>query len=697
MDSLLAAAPGVVIADRYRLEVELGQGSQGTLWRASDQLAAEAPMVLRQLGQDQDQPGLQALWSRLQGVLHPQLPRFGEVISRGGDLWLVREWQGGRSFQDLIEARRERQLVFGAGEVLLLLRQLLPALAVLHGQELVHGDLSPANLLRRDRDGLPVLLDFGLTRAQSSAAAGGTPGYAPPELARGETAQPWMDLYSLGVVALVMLSGEEPAQLLDPGSLAWRWPAGLALDPPLKAALERLISADPSRRFASASQALEAFQQLPMPESTGPVPRADRTVVLVPTALEPSPPDPPTLPAQASSPQAPQPQPLELPRLEPDPQAPPPPQPPRLPPRTRQQDKEEAVEGRLWPLVVALVLSAVVGISLGWWLLGRSKAPASSPTEASLQLPASLPPAEVDQRQQLLNRLRALQVNRGWFLKLVDASLLAQYPERGGRLPGDSLEDAPFRKVWNELAEEWLARVEALPLALRSRLGDFTAADWEAQQRRLAAQGLSPAVLRQLVSGNAQALLPGRSGQDIPPEPLRQLWYAAAQQSLQNLRIESIEAAPGVARVVSAQIEAGGARLFPIRVPPGYRLALGVNGSPLMQMSVYDSSGALLESKGPLRVVTLGKLEGSQVQLLVSNDGVAPAMITLSLRADAPPPDPAGAPVEVAPGATAEPQTPPPAASPAPREEQPQVPVPPAPPVPAAPAAPPAPPSAPRE
>lgn len=351
MDSLLAAAPGVVIADRYRLEVELGQGSQGTLWRASDQLAAEAPMVLRQLGQDQDQPGLQALWSRLQGVLHPQLPRFGEVISRGGDLWLVREWQGGRSFQDLIEARRERQLVFGAGEVLLLLRQLLPALAVLHGQELVHGDLSPANLLRRDRDGLPVLLDFGLTRAQSSAAAGGTPGYAPPELARGETAQPWMDLYSLGVVALVMLSGEEPAQLLDPGSLAWRWPAGLALDPPLKAALERLISADPSRRFASASQALEAFQQLPMPESTGPVPRADRTVVLVPTALEPSPPDPPTLPAQASSPQAPQPQPLELPRLEPDPQAPPPPQPPgcRREPASRTRRKPwRGASGRWW-------------------------------------------------------------------------------------------------------------------------------------------------------------------------------------------------------------------------------------------------------------------------------------------------------------------------------------------------------------
>ena len=58
--------------------------------------------------------------------------------------------------------------MFGAGEVLLLLRQLLPVLAALHSQELLHGDLSPANLLRRDSDGLPVPLDFGLVRGTAS-------------------------------------------------------------------------------------------------------------------------------------------------------------------------------------------------------------------------------------------------------------------------------------------------------------------------------------------------------------------------------------------------------------------------------------------------------------------------------------------------------------------------------------------------
>jgi serine/threonine-protein kinase len=253
-------------------------------------------------------------------------------------------------------------------------------------------------------------------------------------------------------------------------------------------------------------------------------------------------------------------------------------------------------------------------------------------------LPSSLPPAEVDQRQQLLNRLRALQVDRAWFLKLVDAGLLAQFPERGGRLPSDSLDDAPLRKVWNELAEEWLARVEQLPLDIRSRLGSFSEGDWQRRQSALVSQGLSPSVLRQLVSGSAQNLLPGRPGSDMPPEPFRQLWFAAAEQSLTNVQIEAIQAQPMETRVLSAQVDAGGARLFPVRLPAGYRLVLGVNGSPLMQMSVFSAEGSLLEAKGPLRVVSLGAQSRSPVQLLVTNEGVAPGLITLSLRADPPAP-----------------------------------------------------------
>ena len=632
----MARTVGEVIGDRYRLEQCLSEGPQGTLWRASDQLASDAPVALRQLGPDQDQVQALQLWSRLQGVLHPQVPRLGGALTVGDQLWLVREWQAGRTYQELLEARAERQLVFGAGEVLLLLRQVLPVLAALHSQELVHGDLCPANLLRRDSDGLPVLLDFGLVCGKASATAG----YAPPQLARTAVPEPWMDLHALGVVALVLLSGDAPAQLLDPVTLAWRWPAALSDHPELLARLQRLLSCDPAERFLSASQALAALQTLPVPDSTGPVPRADRTLALVPAQPQPQPQPQPEPPLEVPPPQPqPEPQSAPEPELPPVPvvAAPPAAAPaaPATPARRRAEERDEAAEAGVWPVVIALVISAVVGTALGWVWLSRGKLGLPRP-QTSLELPTSLPPAEVDQRQQLLNRLRALQVDRAWFLKLVDAGLLAQFPERGGRLPGDSAEDAPLRKVWNELAEEWLARVEQLPLDIRRRLGSYSEGDWQKLQSSLVNQGLSSSVLRQLVSGSAQNLLPGRPGADIPNEPFRQLWYAAAQQSLTAMQIEPIQAQPLETRVLSAQVDAGGARLFPVRLPAGYRLVLGVNGSPLMQMAVFSADGTALEVKGPLRVVSLGPQPRSPVQLLVSNEGVAPGLITLSLRADPP-------------------------------------------------------------
>lgn len=682
-----APATGQLIGGRYRLERPLsGTASpQGDLWLARDTLAADAPAALRRLGPDRDQPRARQLWARLQGVLHPQVPRVGAAISEGDQLWLVREWQAGRTYQQLQAARQERQLVFGAGEVLLLLRQLLPVLAALHSQDLLHGDLTPANVLRRDSDGLPVLLDFGLLQGPEGGLVGATPGYAPPELLRGEPSQPWMDLHALGVMALVLLSGDGPERLLEPQTMVWRWPSALDGEPALRQQLERLLSRDPGQRLATAAQALSAFQALPMPESTGPVPRADRTVVLVPSAPPPSPAvavasaPVPAAAEEAPGPEAPDPpspadpvpddRPAAAETLAPERPlrpVPPPPLPRRAvtPVRARQLEREEQAEGGLWPVLLALVVSAVVGTAVGWWWLGRGGAPASPTGVApNLEVAPSLPPGEVDQREQLISRLRALQVDRGWFLDLVNASLLAQYPERRGRLPTDSLEDAPLRKVWNEQAEDWLARVEQLPLALRRRLGSFTAADWEQRQQSLAQQGLSAEVLQQLVSGSAQSLLPSRATGGMPEEPYRQLWYAAAVQILENLSIEPIDARPRVTQLLAADVPANGARLFPIRLPLGHALVLGVNGTPLLQMSVYGADGRALAPRGPLRVVNLGVQKGSPVQLLITNEGVAPSRISLSLRVDPPLAPPPGTPPS-APGATdpASPETPAPGA-----------------------------------
>ena len=432
-----AIAPGQTIGERYRLERLLSPDSstrQGDLWLARDLLAGEAPAVLRRLGPGADQERARQIWSRLQGVLHPQIPRFGAAISEANQLWLARDWQNGRTYQELLEARRERQLVFGAGEVLLLLRQLLPLLVALHSQGLLHGDLCPANLLRRDSDGLPMLLDFGLVRLQGKAAAtdadaagplpAATPGYAPVELWRGEPVQPWMDLHALGVVALVLLSGDDPGALMEPVSLAWRWPAALDQEPALQAQLERLVSADPQRRFRSASQALQALQELPMPDSTGPVPRADRTLALLPQEVSPE--EAATLRDHEAATA-----PDQEPRSAEAPPAPAGMADPtaaavvagaatladsaavadRAPerndvgaadkgeawsPRSRPAyvEREEAAEGGLWPVLIALVLSAIAGTALGWVVVGPSAGaggatPGHQPAGANRQ-PAAL-------------------------------------------------------------------------------------------------------------------------------------------------------------------------------------------------------------------------------------------------------------------------------------------------------------------
>ncbi len=631
--------PGQLIGGRYRLVQQVHQAASAQLWRAEDQQAAGTAVALWQWRGDADpaisEAQLRELWSAWQQVLHPQVPRLGAPLVEGDGLWLVREWLPGRSYAQFLQLRLERGLVYGPGEVLLLLRQLLALLALLHGQQLVHGDLGPARVLRRDGDGMPVLLDF-------AALSTGPPAEGTERSARA-------DLRELAVLALILISGEAESALRDPSSGAWRWPPLLAAEPELQAALARLLAEEGAERLDSAAEALELFAGLALPRSTGPVARPE------PSPIPPA--EPP--PTEAEPDPDPQPTPGPAPEL--------PPLPVAFPRRRDPARREEVTEGGVWPVLIALVLSAVVGTALGWWWLSRGRGTQATIPDSALELPASLPQSEVDQRQQLLNRLRAMQVDRAWFLKLVDASLLARFPERGGRLPGDSAEEAPLRRVWNELAEEWLARVEQLPLDVRRRLGSFSVADWERRQRGLVAQGLSPAVLRQLVSGSAQSLLPGRAdGTDaLPPEPFRQLWFAAAEQGLANVRIEPITAQARETRVVSAQVEANGARLFPIQLPAGYRLVLGVNGSPLMQMSVFAADGSPLEPRGALRVVSLGPQRRSPVQLLVSNDGVAPALITLSLRADPPAPAaalvPAPAPARpLAPLTPLEPPEPPP-------------------------------------
>ena len=604
-----------MLVERYRLVERLSGPDpvQGSLWRGVDLLAGEIPVVIRQLESQVSKQRLQKHWPVLQAILHPQIPRCGEQLELDGSLWTVRDWQEGVSYAQLFQQREQRQMLFGPGEVLLLLRQLLPVLAVVHGRGLVHGDVNPRNLLRRSADGLPVLLDFGLVQAEGDdPLAGATPGYAPRAQGRGEACAAWMDLHGLGVSSLVLLTGRPPQQLMSPAGDSWCWPEQLVLTADFKEVLQRLLSEDPQRRFSDAASALAALKSVPMPEQSGPLARADRTVPLAPQAMAVA---EPVLPVSA---------PAATPSR-------------RL---TRMEERDLGAEGRLWPVVAALALSALVGSAIGWFLLSRNaslgEAPSTATDVVGQPQSTSLPPAEVDERQQLFSRLRALQVDRTWFLNVVNTAVLNRFPERGGRLPSDLLEDAPLRRVWNELAEDWLARIEQLPPALRSRLGSLKQADWSEQRAGLVKQGVTPRAVEQLVSAGARDLLPGDARGRQPQEPYRQLWYAAAIESLRDVQIEQVTARPRIATNLSLRIPAGGARLISVEVPAGAGLVLGINGTPLMEMTVFGADGDVRAERGPLRVSTLPPDLGSLVQVLITNDGVSSGSLTLSCRADRP-------------------------------------------------------------
>ena len=290
---------------------------------------------------------------------------------------------------------------------------------------------------------------------------------------------------------------------------------------------------------------------------------------------------------------------------------------------TRAEQRDQRSEGGLAPVVFALVLSTVIGTVLGWFVLSLNKSvqrPTAPRSERILR--GSVPSTRArQQRELLLSRLRALQVDRTWFLMLVDSAFLKLHPERSGRLPSDAPEDIKLRRIWADLAQEWLARVERLPPSLRARLGSFSDSDWRGSSRRLTDQGIHPLVLERLVGAS-------------PAEPFRQFWIATAMRALDDLRVEIVEAKSGEVVNRSLLVPAKGALVMALSVPPQHNISLVLDGTPLMQMSLFSADGTLLEQRVPLRTIRIGSSLTSPLQLLVTHEGMSSGRFAFNLRAE---------------------------------------------------------------
>jgi serine/threonine protein kinase len=270
---------GTRLRDRYIIRHPIGQGGFSRTYLAEDTGRFNELVTLKELTPAyQETYAIQKaeeLFQREAAILHklasPQIPKFWEIFRDGQRLFLVQDYIEGKTYQTLLEEKLTVGQTFSETEIIEFLEQLLPVLSYLHNCGVIHRDISPDNLICRDSDRIPVLIDLGgvtkitvqLTTDDddndpvvNSTTRLGKIGYAPDEQLRLGIAAPHSDLYALAVTVIVLMTGKQPQQLINLETMAWNWQQYLNISPFLADILNQMLASQPMNRFQSAEEVL---------------------------------------------------------------------------------------------------------------------------------------------------------------------------------------------------------------------------------------------------------------------------------------------------------------------------------------------------------------------------------------------------------------------------------------------------------
>jgi eukaryotic-like serine/threonine-protein kinase len=280
------------LGDRYILERELGRGGMGTVYLARE-IKLDRPVALKiLLPEFASQVGLRDRFLRetrtAASFSHPNIVPVYAVEE--GDDYLAYA-------MGLVEGETLSERVARAGplpvrEIGRMVKDVAHALAYAHGRGVVHRDIKPDNIMVERATGRALVLDFGISRSMTQAAAPasnltrvgevvGTPEYMSPEQASGDVVDGRSDIYSLGLTAYYAATGTtavtgESTQKILVRQLTERVTPieTLRTDLPsaLAKAIDRCVEKDPADRFATAEALVDEIDAAQLVEREIPLP-----------------------------------------------------------------------------------------------------------------------------------------------------------------------------------------------------------------------------------------------------------------------------------------------------------------------------------------------------------------------------------------------------------------------------------------
>ncbi|MEO9139653.1 MAG: protein kinase [Jatrophihabitans sp.] len=243
----------------YELIGRVAESLSGALWKGWDPRLGRS-VALKQVSASSvaDVVRLRGEAMVLAALEHPNIVTVYEILDGGGQIWLVEEWVEGVLLSSVNADRFSPQQTVGV------VRGALMGLAYVHERHLVHGDVSPVNILL-DMDGASKLIDFGLAAPSGIAGLGGTPGYLSPEAARGMPVTERGDVYASGSVLAMLLRGRAlfagpTAEAVIARQLSGADPDLTGIPRELRIVLSRALSREPADRYADAGRFLSALE-----------------------------------------------------------------------------------------------------------------------------------------------------------------------------------------------------------------------------------------------------------------------------------------------------------------------------------------------------------------------------------------------------------------------------------------------------